>query len=68
MAMSSIPEITTAIEHLSRSELAALREWFVAFDAAAWDEQFEEDVKAGRTDEMAEEASRDLRQGRCKDL
>ena len=30
--------------------------------------QFEEDVAAGRLDRLAEEALRDLREGRCTDL
>ena len=34
------------------------------FDAAAWDRQFESDVKAGRLNELADEAVRDLRERR----
>ena len=34
----------------------------------AWCEQFEEDVKAGRSDQLFDEALEDLRAGRCKDL
>lgn len=38
------------------------------FDADAWDKQFEEDVNAGRLDVLADEAIRDLSEGRCTDL
>jgi len=48
--------------------LAAFRAWFAEFDAAVWDKQFEEDVAAGRLDQLAEEALRDLREERCTDL
>jgi len=66
--MGTVLEIESAISKLSREELSALRTWFKDFDAAAWDKQFEEDVKAGRLDALAEEALRDLREGRCTDL
>lgn len=35
--------------------------------AAAWDSQIEEDIVAGRLDDLADEALADLRQGRCTD-
>jgi hypothetical protein len=48
--------------------MSAFRSWFADFDAEAWDRHFEQDVKAGRLDALAEEALRDLHEGRCKDL
>jgi hypothetical protein len=66
--MSSVHEIETAVSKLSRGELLAFRNWFSEFDAAIWDKQFEEDVAAGHLDALADEAIRDLREGRCRDL
>jgi len=66
--MSTVKEIETAVSKLSRDELSAFRSWFSEFDAEAWDKQFEQDVKAGRLDALADEALQDLREGRCKDL
>ena len=66
--MSTVQEIAAAISKLFRAELAAFRAWFAEFDAAAWDRQLEEDVAAGRLDALADEALRDLREGRCTDL
>ena len=37
-------------------------------DWEAWDRQLEEDVKAGKLDQLAEEALEDLRSGRCTEL
>ncbi len=37
-------------------------------DWEAWDRQIEEDIKAGRLDQLREETLEDLREGRCKDL
>ncbi len=66
--MSTVSEIENAVQKLSRSDLTIFRDWFLGFDAAAWDKQFEEDVAAGHLDALADEAIRDLHEGRCKDL
>lgn len=66
--MSTIKEIETAVSRLSTDELATFRSWFTEFDAEAWDNQFEQDVAAGRLDALADEAVNDLRNGRCTDL
>ena len=66
--MSTVQEIESAVVNLSRSELTGFRDWFLEFDAEAWDRQFEEDVAAGKLDALADEAIRDLRAGRCTDL
>jgi hypothetical protein len=66
--MSTVQEIEDAICKLPPEDLAVFRAWFAEFDAAAWDRQFEQDVAAGRLDDLAEEALRDLREGRCTDL
>lgn len=36
--------------------------------AAAWDKQFEEDVKAGKLDRFAEEALADFQAGKCEEI
>lgn len=66
--MSTVIEIENAVQKLSRNELTSFRDWFLGFDASAWDKQFEEDVSAERLNELADEAIRDLREGRCTDL
>ena len=66
--MSAVHEIEDAVSKLSRQELLAFRDWFSEFDSAAWDKQFAEDVSAGRLDDLANEAIRDLREGRCGNL
>ncbi len=66
--MSTVHEIEAAVSRLSRQELAAFRDWFSEFDATVWDQQFEADVRAGHLDALADEAIRDLHEGRCRDL
>jgi hypothetical protein len=66
--MSTLQEIEEAVRQLSAEQLATFRAWFAEFDAAVWDRQIEEDVVAGRLDQLADEALQDLSQGRCTDL
>ena len=56
--MSKVELIEQQIEKLSPAELAAFRRWYAAFDAEAWDCQFEADVKAGKPDALADKALR----------
>ena len=65
--MNTVHEIEQAIRALEPRDVAALRDWFAAFDAENWDRQFEQDVAAGRLDQFAEEALRNLSEGRCTD-
>jgi hypothetical protein len=66
--MSTMQEIQTAVSELLPEELSAFRAWFAEFDAKVWDQEFEQDVTAGRLEALAEEALQDLREGRCTDL
>ncbi len=66
--MNALEKIKPVIAKMSREELSMFRIWFEEFDAEAWDRQFEEDILAGRLDAMAEEAIRDLEEGRCTEL
>jgi len=54
--MGKVENIERQIKELSETELSELREWFTAFDAKAWDSQFEADVRAGKLDALAEKA------------
>jgi len=54
--MGKLENIERQIKDLSANEMAELREWFAAFDAEAWDRQFEADVRAGKLDALAEKA------------
>ncbi len=66
--MGAVTEIEAAVKRLSREDLARFRNWFQGFDAEAWDRQFEDDALSGRLDSLAEEAIKDLHEGRCTDL
>ncbi len=66
--MSTVNQIEHAVRGLAPQDLAAFRAWFAEFEAESWDRQMEEDAAAGRLDRLADEALRDLREGRCTDL
>ena len=64
----TLEQIENAVKDLPEKDLAAFRAWFAEFDAEQWDRQFERDVHAGRLDALADEALKDLDEGRCTDL
>ena len=54
--MTSVAEIKQAIMELPEAEYTELRRWLIDQDWEQWEREFEEDVKAGRLDFLAEEA------------
>ena len=66
--MEKVEKIEQEVQELSPDELAQFRQWFAAFDAEAWDRQFEADVKAGKLDALAERALRDHAAGKSTKL
>ncbi len=65
--MTRVQAIEAALEQLAPEERAQFRAWFESFDAADWDQQFEQDIEAGALDWLAEEAMADLAAGHCSD-
>ncbi len=66
--MQTVQEIEQAVSRLSKSDLVSFRDWFEKFDQAAWDKQFEKDVKSGKLDALADQAIADLEAGKCKEI
>jgi hypothetical protein len=66
--MEKVEKIEREVQELSPEELASFRQWFAAFDAEAWDRQFEADVRAGKLDALAERALRDHAAGKSTKL
>ena len=61
--MSTVAEIEAAIEKLPRDEFFSLRKWLQNKFDDEWDRQIEEDVDAGRLNQLAEEALTEYREG-----
>lgn len=66
--MVQVDDLTQEVRKLSPEALRAFRQWFLAFDTELWDQQLEEDVKAGKLDALADEALEDFRAGRTRPL
>ena len=66
--MKKLEEIEQDIEMLSKIDLKHFRQWFIEFDAEAWDIQIQADVESGNLDKFAEEAIKDYRAGKASDL
>ena len=66
--MSTVAEIQQAITRLSAAEQRQLARWFEEALEDAWDAQIEEDVKAGRLNDLIAQAEADIAAGRVKPL
>ncbi len=66
--MTRVEKLEREVQGLNRAELAAFREWFREYDSNEWDQQIEEDVRAGKLDQLAAEALAAHKAGKTKGL
>jgi hypothetical protein len=64
----TIEDLEKAIAKLPPADLARFRAWFEEFDAARFDQKIERDAKAGKLDQLADQAVSDLRKGYTREL
>ena len=64
----TIEDIEKAVEQLPPEKLAKFRAWFEQFEASQFDRKIEQDVRNGRLDQLADEALREFRDGRTREL
>jgi hypothetical protein len=64
--MSTVEEITAAIEQLSADDVARVRAWLTEFSEQLWDEQIERDERASRLDALVDKALEEHRAGRTR--
>lgn len=66
--MSTVEEITAAIERLPAEEVIRVRAWLAEYAERLWDEQIERDERAGRLDALIDRALEEHRAGRTRPL
>ena len=66
--MTKVQTIEKEVKSLNRDELAEFRDWFLEFDAEAWDAQIERDAGSGKLDKIAQEALDEHKRGESKAL
>jgi hypothetical protein len=66
--MTKLEDIEKAIASLAAEQLAEFRAWFAEFDADRFDADIERGAREGKLDGFAEQAVRDFREGRTKDI
>ncbi len=64
--MSTVTEIQQAITRFSSAEQRQLARWFGEVLEDAWDAQIEEDIKAGRLNDLIAQAEGEIAAGRMK--
>ena len=66
--MTKLEQIEAAIETLSASEIAKLRECLEDLDARLFDEKIAADAKSGKLDKLMDEARANLKGGRGEEF
>ena len=66
--MDKVERLEEQVQELSPDELAQFRAWFLEYDWAAWDQQVERDVQAGKLDGLADQTLRDHAAGKTRPL
>jgi hypothetical protein len=66
--MTTVEDIEKAVEGLSPGKLAKFRAWFEQFEASLFDRKIEQDARSGRLDKLADEALREFRGERAREL
>jgi len=66
--MTRVQSIEERIKELTPEELDSLREWFIQFDADAWDRHIAADAASGKLDFLVHEARDEKREGTLKEL
>ena len=63
-----VQEIIENIQKLPKEELKSLFRWIEEFEQKLWDKEFEEDVKSGKLNKLAQQAIKDYKAGKCQEL
>ena len=66
--MSTLQEVETAISKFTLNDLIEFRNWYDNFDSQKWDNQFENDVKSGKLENLGKLALADFNNHKCKEL
>ena len=66
--MSGVGKIKAVIKALPIKDYAKLRKWFSENDWQKWDEEIEEDSKSGKLDFLINEALKEKKNGRLREL
>lgn len=66
--MSTVDEITAAIQQLPAEEVLRVRAWLVEYSERLWDDQIERDERDGRLDALIDHALQEHRASRTRPL
>ena len=66
--MTRVEELAKAVASLTAEEYREFRRWFLERDGEQWDQQIEEDSRAGKLDFLVREAFEAKEQGTLKEL
>lgn len=66
--MTTVSELQQAILDLSEADYSELRRWLLDQEWERWEREFDEDVRAGKLDDLVSQALEAKARGNLKDL
>ena len=66
--MTKVEELERAVAALTPGQYREFRRWFLERDGEQWDQQIEEDSRAGKLDFLVREAFEATQSGQLKEL
>ena len=66
--MATVSELQQAILDLSEADYSELRRWLLDQEWERWEREFDEDVRAGKLDDLVSQALEAKARGNLKDL
>ncbi len=66
--MENIKHLEYEISKLNSEELAEFRAWFEKYDSEIWDKQLQSDIESGKLDEYGQQAVKDYKNGKYKEI
>jgi hypothetical protein len=66
--MTKVEDLERAVAALTAEEYREFRRWFLESDSAKWDQQIEEDSRAGKLDFLVREALEAKKEGKLQEL
>jgi hypothetical protein len=68
MESMTIEELEKAVAKLPPEQFALFRAWFEKLDADRFDHKIERDIRAGKLDQMGNQAIDEFRKGRAREI
>lgn len=66
--MNEVEELEIRVQNLPKEEFTKFRDWFLELENELWDKQIASDFRAGKFNQLIENARKEFAQGKTREL